>query len=69
MMTELRRARQAAGKTALQLAQDAGATESRVYQLERLRGRVRLQEAESFAAVLQTSPDMLFPELKNREDV
>jgi DNA-binding XRE family transcriptional regulator len=60
-MTPMRAARNAAKLTAIQLADVAGTTEDRVYQIERGRFRPRPDEARRLALALGTDTDHLFP--------
>ena len=61
MTTELRRARQNRGWTAIHLADLAETTESRVFAVERSRFRPRPDEARRLAAALGADPVEMFP--------
>lgn len=61
-MTALKFEREQKRMTALQLAQAAGTSENRIYQLERGRFRPRALEAAALADVLQTPAEILFPD-------
>ena len=61
MTTALRKARQRAGLTAIQLAEAAGTTETRVYSCERGRFRPRPDEARRLALALGADPVEMFP--------
>lgn len=65
MREKLKVLRLAAGLTALQLAQLAGTTESRIYAFERGRNRPHIQEGISIATALHVSPVEIFPDMAN----
>lgn len=63
MITEpMREARQAAGLTAIRLAELAASTEQRVFQIERRRYRPKRDEARRIATVLDLPIRKLFPD-------
>ena len=55
--------RTAKGMTAIQLAESAQTSESRIYNIERGRHRPRPDEARRWAAVLGVSPEVAFPDM------
>jgi len=63
----LKLARVAAGLTALELGEQAGVREEKVYQVERGRYQPTKEEASRWAAVLQMKPEEAFPEIFSKE--
>ena len=62
MNSEIREARKAAGLYAWQLAEAAGTTENRYYQIERGRMRPRPDEGRRLAVALGRDAAALFPD-------
>ena len=61
--TALRLAREAKGKTALEVATEANTTENRLYSFERGRCTPKPDEAAQIAAALGVKLEKVFPEL------
>lgn len=64
----LQDARRVLGLTALDVGEQIGTTEERIFAVERGRYRPRIDEAVLWAAALSMPPSVAFPELFTTED-